>query len=451
MILDMLKDHNKHETTSFHMPGHKNGNVPLDFILPPNILAYDTTELCDTDALIQPQDTILEAEKKAAKLYGAEHSFYLVNGSTGGVLTMMYVAFSPGDVVLVDRYCHMSVLNGCMLRGIQPVYITPETSRVEGIPGVVSVEMVSRALKQYPMAKGLVLTSPNYYGAAADLTGLAELIHTHRGLLLVDEAHGAHFPFSACFPPTAMEQGADISVTSLHKSLPAPNQTALLHVGKGFNVEHVRSVLRMLQTSSPSYLLLAAMEQALDYSAQIGRERTAQIVAKLKAFNCPTLEDPFKLLPDWRHKGLTGTEVDTIFREQFGIYPEMFTTYGLLLMVSWCNSDEDFNHLGEALEYCSCLPDVSMSPVAVTEGELPPISVPMDFLSLSDRDMERISLERAEGRICGTSVSAFPPCIPIILPGEIISREQISYLQQLKRQGCMIVGINEGIPVVDIT
>ncbi len=441
MIIDAIKRHNEKEQASFHMPGHKKGVGFIGMPLNSSAFVYDTTELCDTDALIAPKKEILAAEQRAAELYGAAYSFYLVNGATVGILAMMYTAFSEGDVVLIDKNCHQSVINGAILSGILPVYITPEPSELPDIPGTVSPESVGKALKLYPNAKGLVLTSPNYYGKVANLSGLADLIHSAGGLLLVDEAHGAHFPFSPVLPKTAMEQGADMSVTSLHKSLAAPNQTALLHIAKNVSVEKVRGSLRMFQTSSPSYIFLAAMEQALEDGAKRGALLTKQMLKRLSVLDCPTLDDPFKLMPDFRAKGLIGEEVDEIFREKFGIYAEMITAHGLLLMASWYNEEADFKRLKEALDYCSSLPDAANEcPDGIGVDE----SIVAAFFPLSvlrQRDKKQMLLNEAEGYLCGVAISAFPPCIPIIMPGERITKEKIEAVLSLQAKGATITGL----------
>ncbi len=448
MILDMLRRHNEKEKTSFHMPGHKRGNGFADTAPGGELFAYDTTELCDTDALIQPTGAILEAEQKAAAIYGARHSFYLVNGASGGILAMLYAAFRPGDTVLIDRYCHQSVLHGAALAGVRPVYITPEPSPLPGIPGTLSPAAVTAALAQYPAARGLVVTSPNYYGAAADLSALSALMHSHGGLLLVDEAHGAHFPFSDAFPQTAMAQGADLSVTSLHKSLPAPNQTALLHMSGRFETAEIRAAVGMFQTSSPSYPLLAAMEQALAYGAKHGKEKTEEILNRLKPLGCPALADPFKLLPDWRGKGLSGRAADGIFREKFGIYAEMSTAAGLLLMTSWCNTQSDFDRLAAALSYCNSLPDVG-EPLCTEPAPVPPaLSAALPLSDLRRAKTERIPLEKAAGRVCAAAVTVFPPCIPVLLPGESITEAQIEVLERQRTQGARLTGLSGGLVTV---
>ncbi len=444
MIVDALKQHNEKENASFHMPGHKGGRGFVGTPLESHLFAYDTTELCDTDALIAPKGVILDAEQRAAALYGAAHSFYLVGGATCGILAMMYAAFAPGDQVLLDRNCHQSVIHGAIFAGIKSVYVTPEVSSIDGIPGTVSPETIAAALEQYPHCKGLVLTSPNYYGASAKLSKLAEMLHKAGKILLVDEAHGAHFPFSSAFPQSAMAQGADMSVVSLHKSMPAPNQTALLHINGRFDVEEIRQRVRMFQTSSPSYLFMAAMEQALEYGANEGEERTKEILKWLLPLNCPSLDDPFKLLPDFSHKGLKGEEVDKIFREKFGIYAEMTTANGLLLMVSWCNGREDIIKLQKALDYCNSLPDQDVYITTFKSKEIKLAEATFSPAQLRQKKQKKVALEASEGYVCAVSVAAFPPCIPILLPGEIITTEHIETLLAFNKQGAIITGLQEG-------
>ncbi len=448
MIIDMLKEHNQKEKVSFHMPGHNKGRAFTGSIFASAPFIYDTTELCGTDALVQPQGAILEAENRIASVYGAAHSFFLVNGSTGGILTMIYSAFHRGDRVLVDRFCHQSVLHACQLTGITPIYLMPDNSDIPGIPGVLSSETVATALAQYPDAKGLIITSPNYYGAAADLVSISKLVHDSGGLLLVDEAHGAHFPFSDRFPKTAMEQGADMSVVSLHKSMPSPNQTALLHIADSQRVDDVRATLRMFQTTSPSYVFLAAMEQAVCFGTEQGREKTEEILKLLAPLRLQALDDPFKLLPDWKNKGLSGDDVDRIFREQFGIYAELSTESGLLLMCSWFHDADDFNRLSEALAYCDRLPDQEGLSVEKTMVSSMTVMATMSLDEVSAAEKTYVDVKNAAGKICAKAVSAFPPCIPLLLPGEVITKEQAEYLKELAESGKILTGMENGICVI---
>lgn len=438
-ILEELQLHNKREQASFHMPGHKKGAGFCAGVFKEDVFALDTTELCDTDALIEPTGSILEAEKRAAACYGAGHSFYLVNGSTGGILSMFYASFKPGDVVLIDRNCHRSVIHAAALTGIVPVYMTPGMSRLEVIPGAVSAELVATQLKKYPEARGVFVTSPNYYGAAADLRAIADLTHEHGAVLLVDEAHGAHFPFSEAFPPTAMEQGADLSVVSLHKTLSAPNQTALLHMARGGETERIREAVRTFQTSSPSFVFLAAMEQAVLQAEKVGAQETDRVLAELGEI--PWLDDPFKRILSYRHRGYSGYEVDEILRHEFGIYAELCDPQLVLLMPSWANSCADFALLREAVGYLDALPEKKGEIILEADALPASTEVVLSPLELRQKETEPVVLRAAGGRICAAAVSAFPPCIPIILPGERITLEQVLLLEGLQKQGARLTGL----------
>ncbi len=442
MITDMLNQHLQKEKASFHMPGHKNGAGMVGTPFEHGVFQYDTTELPGTDALIAPEGAILEAEQFAAACYGAKHSFFLVNGSTGGILTMIYAAFRTGDNVIVDRNCHQAVLNGLILSGAHPIFLTPEESRLEGIPGTLSPESVLKALEIYPDCKGAIITSPNYYGACADIKKIADILHQHHALLLVDEAHGAHFPFSKNFPKSAVSQGADISVTSLHKSLSAPNQCALLHIGHNMSVESIRNCVRMFQTSSPSYILLATMEEALHFAKNFGEEKTEQLLELRRSLAVPSLDDPCKLLPGWYHKGVSGNEAERILREKFGLYAELSDQCRVLLMTSWFNSQKDFQLLQSALAYLDALP-ARDEPISFSKIEQPSFSRPI----LSPAEVRNckthfVPLTYAKGLICGRAVSAFPPCIPILLPGERITESQINALETLIKEKATITGLS---------
>lgn len=441
MITDMLKKHTEKEKASFHMPGHKNGVGFLEAPFDGSIFSLDTTELPGTDALIEPEDAILEAEQYAAQLYGATHSFFLVNGSTGGILSMIYGAFNPGDKVIVDKSCHQSVLNGMILSGISPIYVTPECSALSDVPGTVSPKAIAQILAEFPDIKGAIITGPNYYGAAADIKAIAELLHKHNALLLVDEAHGAHFPFSSMLPESAVAQGADMSVTSLHKTLPAPNQTALLNIGSRVSIQKARASVRMFQTSSPSYVLLAAMDYALHFAEEKGETETKRLVTKLAPLGCPTLDDPLKLMPSWADKGISGYEAEEILRTKFGIYVEMCNAYRILCMSSWCNTEADIQRLAEGINYLNAMPSQG-KPLQLAPLKGGVISVPeMTPTETTCLKQTLVPLKEAKGRICAIAVSAFPPCVPILLPGERITTENINYLYELKSNRATITGL----------
>jgi len=440
-ILSELKQHNQREKASFHMPGHKNGAGIFAMPLKENPFRYDTTELADTDALIEPSSSILKAEEKAAELYGAAHSFYLVNGSTCGILAMFYLCFKPGDVVLVDRNCHRSVLHACALTGVTPIYMVPSDSRYPGVPGVLDAMVVEEALGRYPQVRGVFVTSPNYYGAVADLKTIAEAAHKQGAYLLVDEAHGAHFAFSEQLPQTAMQQGADCSVVSAHKTLGAPNQTALLHTNGSWDADVVREAIHVFQTSSPSFVLLSAMEEAILWAEENGARKTEWVKACLK--DLPYIDDPLKRLLLYGDKGYSGYEVDEILRTKFGIYAELCDRQSVLLMSSWANSEEDFARLHEAVSYLDSLPlkqdKISENPIFLPTFVQPEMTPQEVHYAPNAKVLPALS----EGKISAQAVTAFPPCIPIILPGERITKNQINILTEAAKSGARITGLDE--------
>lgn len=443
MIIDMLKQHNEREKASFHMPGHKKGSGFSDAPFSGEIFTFDTTEVPGTDALIAPEDAILRAEEHAASLYGAKHSFFLVNGSTGGILSMIYSAFRPGDKVIIDRNCHQSVLNGSVFSGLSPIYLTPESTALSDVPGTVKTEKIKALLEENPDIRGAIITSPNYYGATANIREIADLLHKHNALLLVDEAHGAHFPFSNRLPESAVSLGADMSVVSLHKTLPAPNQTALLNIGKNISIEKTRNAIRMFQTSSPSYVLLVAMEYALHYAEEKGEAETERILSLLHSLNCPTLDDPFKLMPTWAEKGISGYMAEEIMRKQFGIYVELCNTQRILCMTSWCNTEGDIRLLSEAIAYLDALPQQGR-PITYQASTETSVSIPtITPAEATHLPHKLVPLQKAEGKICAQAVSAFPPCIPILLPGETVTKEKLEYLDDLKMNQATITGLTK--------
>ena len=418
-ILQSLIEHRKKEKASFHMPGHKGRGTAFCSPFDSEILSFDTTELAGTDCLAHPSDAILRSQMWAATLYGAKEAFYLVNGSTSGILSMFDAFFSEGDTVLVDRGCHKSVVNALSLCGLTPIYIAPPVDERKGVPKGFDKEKIAEALKAYPNVRGVFLTSPNYYGMVSELKEIAGLVHALGKVLLVDEAHGAHFPFSKQFPTGAIQAGADASVVSLHKSLPSPNQTALLLLKDEDKEGRVRRAVNTFQTSSPSYILLSCMEQALTYAETHGEETTEQFLLMSEPYRKYRTEDPFKLLLTLDGEGYRAEE---ILREKYGIYAELCDRNHVLLMCSWQNTQADFALLGEALSELEPLLKETLAESDTAyfcegKSELNPREV-------RKKESEWVLLSDCVGRISAQSVTAFPPCIPILMPGEKITKEQ---------------------------
>ncbi len=429
-IRDSLRRHIKKERASFHMPGHKGKSAILGDVFPKDILSFDVTELDGTDCLAHPDDAILKSEESATKICGAKRAFYLVNGSSCGILAMFYAYFNEGDAVIVDRSCHRSVINALTLCGIEPIYIAPGQDYTKSIPKGFAAEKIKKTLSQYPEAKGIFITSPNYYGMTSEIREIANLAHAASIPLLVDEAHGAHFMASSRLPESAIKQGADATVVSLHKTLPCPNQTALLMLNDDNMADKMQNAINIFQTTSPSYVLLSYIEATLALTFEHGTRLTNELLENLKPFRKYQTDDPFKLLVSFAENGLSGYETEKILREEFGIFAELADEQNVLLMVSWANSHSDFELLKGALDIISSIKKENkincVSSFSFAEGK-PDIS-PRKMRSAK---AEMIEIKNAAGRISASTTVSFPPCIPIILPGERITTEQLRNLTEL--------------------
>lgn len=281
-LLSALDKYTAKDRIIMHMPGHKGGKLFSEKFRE-QILQYDLTELPGLDNFHRAKGILAESMKACARVFGARETFFLVNGSTSGIHAMLAACLNPGDKLLVVRNCHISVINALILFGIQPVFIMPRYDEEWQMSIPAGIESWQKALKNYPEVKGALVTSPDYYGVCTPLQQLASLLHEEDKLLLVDEAHGAHFAFSGLLPQTALQQGADVCVQSLHKTMPALTQTALLHLGTSrISADRIKRSISMLTTTSPSYMLMASIDYARDYAERQGAEMYETLVNTLK-------------------------------------------------------------------------------------------------------------------------------------------------------------------------
>ena len=275
-LLEHLIQFSKQNPMSLHVPGHRNGDVYrqltdllqqtyyeelLEYMA--KLAAIDVTELTHTDDLHDPETVIKEAQDATAKLYGADHSYFLVGGSTAGNLALILSICDTNDYIIVQRNVHKSIINGCKLAGANVIFLNPEYEPITNVAVVPSIETVRQALVEYPQAKAVFLTNPNYYGISVDLTEYVSLVHHHHIPLLVDEAHGAHYGIAPYAPPSALTAGVDAVVQSMHKTLPAFTMGAVLHVqGQYLQQQNIQQQLSMIQSSSPSYVIMASLDVA---------------------------------------------------------------------------------------------------------------------------------------------------------------------------------------------
>ncbi|HEY5648350.1 MAG TPA: aminotransferase class I/II-fold pyridoxal phosphate-dependent enzyme, partial [Nitrospiria bacterium] len=353
---------------SFHTPGHKSGKgISTRFrkFVGPKIFSIDLTTLDEVDSLHKPRGVIKEAQELAAKAYGADRSYFLVNGTTGGNHAMVLAACNPGDRILVARNAHKSALAGAILSGAQPVFFQPRFDPDLKITRNVTFEETRQAIDRNPDAKILFLTSPNYYGLCADLEQIIPYAHERNITVLVDEAHGPHLKFHDGLPPSAVELGADLVVQSTHKIIGGMTQASMLHAhAERVDLPMLNNVLRFIQTTSPSYILMASLDLARMQMATEGKKLLGKAIKlagesrvkinKIEGLTCfgekeVGIYDQTKLTIGVSQLGLSGYEISRILNNRFGIQVEMADPFHILVIVSIGDRKDDLARLVEAL------------------------------------------------------------------------------------------------------
>jgi arginine/lysine/ornithine decarboxylase len=460
-LYEALIKHTQNMKWSFHVPGHKNGLIfektAKPFFQP--VLPFDATELTGLDDLHHPEGAILEAQELLSSFYKVKKSYFLIGGSTSGNLAMILSSFLPDDVVLVQRNCHKSVLNGLELAGVKPVFLSPEIDESGGFPIGVSIDTVRATIESYPEFKGIILTNPNYYGMQQGIEDIAEFIHAHNSIVLVDEAHGAHFGLKK-MPQSAIHRGADIVVQSAHKTLPALTMGAFLHVNSERVDEYrLSQALQMVQSSSPSYLIMASLDLSRQYMGNLSEEDLESITLQAEEFrvfidslhHLHTVKtpaagyviDPLKLTVQ-SDKEISGFELQNLF-EQEGLFTELADDRNVLFILPLGRINrlkelkEVFYEISQKL---SCYKDRTEAIQSISL--FPPVST----LEISYRDMKRlrvklVPLENSEGYIAAQAVIPYPPGIPLIAKGEKITLESIHHYLFLKEKGTRFQGISE--------
>lgn len=465
-IAEAMKAYAGDGALAFHTPGHKQGlgaHALLRELITAQGLREEVSLMEELDDLHAPSGCIREAQELAAELYGADAAYFMVNGTTGAVHTMLLAALSPGDTVLVPRNAHRSMMGGILLSGARPVFLSPEIDGEWGIPMGLSVETVREAIEQHPDAKALALVSPTYYGVASDLREMAKILHEKGMLLLVDEAHGAHLKFHAGLPPQAMDAGADLAAQSTHKLLGSLTQSSMLLGRKGrVDFSRVQEAASLLQSTSPNYLLLASLDIARMQMAMEGKERIARAVRLseglrkavrgldgLKSFGQEIVGNPgvcgldaTKVTISVRGLGLTGMEAERILRHQYKVQCELSDPYNLLFILSMADTETELASLVGALQG-----------LARKHRGQETFSIPMDLPEIPEQrmlpreaffaDKERVALERAAGRVSAEQVVFYPPGIPVLCPGELVSRDLIAYIRRMQGLGRRIVGAED--------
>ncbi|MCC8354742.1 aminotransferase class I/II-fold pyridoxal phosphate-dependent enzyme [Bacillus sp. AF23] len=444
-----LIQHARRNSHSFHVPGHHNGDVFFDeakTIYNP-LLTIDLTELSGLDDLHHPSGVIKEAQDLVSQLYGSAESFFLVNGTTVGNLAMILSVCDPGDTILIQRNCHKSVFHAVDLAGAEPVYLAPDIDEIMHVPTHVPLGTIKEALKAYPNAKGLVLTNPTYYGHSADLTEIISEAHQYGIPVLVDEAHGAHFVLGEPFPASALQMGADIVVQSAHKTLPAMTMGSYLHLNSNkIERNRVADYLNRLQSSSPSYPIMASLDLARAYlQHMIEEQKLPDVLQHIQSIkqtfdslgyaeavepaNQRITTDPLKLTIRSKcgHSGFTLQKI----LERVNIFTELADENQVLLVLPLGGkrriTAETIKKIDQEIEKTPT-DQMNVSP----EWEAQPITVmPYPKKVLNTLQKEYVGFDKAAGRLNAEDVIPYPPGIPMIMAGERITRESVQKLSRL--------------------
>lgn len=464
-LLQALRQATHKPHAPFYTPGHKRGRgipQPLADLFGGAVFTADLPELPELDNLFAPEGPILEAQQLAAAAFGASRTWFLINGSTAGVMAAILATCNSGDKIILPRNVHKSAISGLILSGAIPIFISPEYDSHWELPRGVTAASLAAALEKYPDAKAAMLVSPTYHGICSDMGAMAAIAHRYNIPLLVDEAHGAHFAFHPDLPTPALATGADLAVQSTHKVLGAMTQASMLHLAETPRVDANRldEALALLQSTSPSYLLLASLDAARQQMALDGfalMSRTLQLaeVARKRISQIPGLSvwelvggfeelDRTRLTVKVSELGLSGYEADEILHHQLGVTCELPDLKCLTFIISLGNTAADIDRLVEALESLAAKGNRRT-------GILPVICPPSSSIitpTISPRtaffaDKETLAVSECVGRISGELICPYPPGIPVLMPGEAIAPSSVEFLKQVLARGGIITGCSD--------
>lgn len=437
----------KEKIYPMHMPGHKRNPK---FIME-NPYAWDVTEVDGTDNLHSPDGIIREEMDWLKKQYKTEETYLLVNGSTCGILAAISACCRKGDRIVVARNCHRAVYHAIFLLELQPVYLYPDSDEKTGILLGIRKEQVEEVLTEDTAC--VVLTSPTYEGVVSDVKGIARVAHDRGVPLIVDAAHGAHFAWSEQMPTTPMEYGADIVVESLHKTLPALTQTALLHLGtKRVVKSEIERYLAIYETSSPSYVLMGSISQCVHWLAEQGKQRWQQYVSELALFEEAATKwhhlrlwqhadkEPTKLIVWTGESSWTGMQLAEQLRTVYGIEAEMAEREYVVLMTTVADTKESIRALQDALS------EIDARLTSKASGErvpLLPAKVQRCAYEAIYSDTKSVPLEQSVGMIAAEYAFCYPPGIPFLVPGEMIAEEILEYIASAKEYGLTLLGLTD--------
>ena len=462
-VYEALCQYRENRIVSFDVPGHKQGkgNPVLTEFLGKQCMSVDVNSMKPLDNLCHPVSVIKEAEELMADAFGAAHAFFMVNGTSSAVQAMVMSVCKRGDKIIMPRNVHRSSINALIVCGAVPVYVNPGVNKQLGIPLGMSVDSVKRAIKQHPDAKAIIVNNPTYYGVCSNLREIVRIAHEAGMKVLVDEAHGTHFYFGDYMPLSAMSVGADMAAVSMHKTGGSLTQSSALLLGEGISEGYVRQIINLTQTTSASYLLLSSLDISRRNLALNGKaifERVTTLanygikeinkLGGLYAFSRELINgdtvfdfDPTKISVHTRDIGLAGIEVYDILRDRYDIQIEFGDIGNILAIVSVGDKILNLERLISALYEIKRL--YSKSSAGMLDHEyIEPVVVCSPQEAFYSNKIQ-LPLKETLGKICAEFVMCYPPGIPILAPGELITKDALEYIIYAKAKGCNLTGAED--------
>ena len=462
-LYEALENLRKKRIVPFDVPGHKRGrgNPELVALLGEKCVGLDVNSMKPLDDLCHPSSVIREAEALAAEAFGAAHAFFMVGGTTSAVQSMILSVCKEGDKIIMPRNVHKSVINALILNGAIPVYVNPEVDQHLGIALGMEPAKLKKAVEDNPDAKAVLVNNPTYYGICSDMRAIVKIAHEHGMKVLADEAHGTHFSFHPDLPVSAMEAGADMSAVSMHKSGGSLTQSSLLLLSGSMNEDYVRQIINLMQTTSASYLLMSSLDISRRNLALNG-EASFEKVMKMASYAREEINgigdyyaygkelingtsvydfDVTKLAVYTRDLGLAGIEVYDLLRDEYNIQIEFGDISNILAYVSIGDRLQDIERLVGALYDLKRLYKRDKAGMLSAEYVSPKVAVPPRKAFYSDK--VSLPLQEAEGKVCTEFVMCYPPGIPILAPGELITKDIIEYIVYAKAKGCSMQGTED--------
>ena len=464
-IFDTIYDHAQRDVVSFHTPGHKNGHCVderlLDF-LGSNVFKSDLTVFPEVDSIHSPTGIIKEAQDLYSDLVGSKETFFLLNGSSMGNEVMFMSACNPGDSVIISRNAHKSAMGGIILSGVWPIWIQPTVDEEFDVFFDSSPEQIEKALIKFPEAKAVFVTNPTYNGILTDIKKIADIVHEYGKILLVDEAHGAHLGLSDNIAKSAVKLGADLVVQSSHKTLAVLSQGAVLHVNSDrVDINKVKKVVSLLQTTSPNYVILSSLDVARKQMYFHGKELVDRMIenaeyirskqSEFKKFRFLTKADLVrkgydldltKVTVNVSKTGLEGYEVSEILAKEYNIQFDCADFFNLIAILGVGTLREDMDKLIAALKEIESKYEGKLKNTAIKLPSLATEMVmsPRQIFLCANTNTDVIEIEEAYGHISAQTLTPYPPGIPVLIPGERITKEVCDYLESLESKAIRVSG-----------